>query len=80
MPLVVTETVTIVGREGVMKIRDGGNVPRETCMIGSQSRLISWDNECTPTIKILGSLVARRMRLRAAAKLCVLRARDHTLD
>ena len=31
MPLVVTETVTIVGREGVMEIGDGGNVPRETC-------------------------------------------------
>ena len=31
MPLVVTETVTIVGREGVMKMGDGGNVPRETC-------------------------------------------------
>ena len=25
------ETVIIVGREGVMKIGDGGDVPRETC-------------------------------------------------
>ena len=49
-------------------------------IIGPQSRLISWGNECAPTIKILGSLVlARRMRLRAVAKLCV-RARDRTLD